>query len=139
MAFVADQLTTEVTPATILLVDDDEAVRHFAGNVLSKQGFRIIEAADGSEALEAAADGATQVDLLLTDVIMPKINGLVLAQRLLQQRPGTCVVYMSGYVEQTMLPPRPPESSWLQKPFSAETLTAIVRQALAADQRKVPK
>jgi CheY-like chemotaxis protein len=83
-------------PATILLVDDHEAIRGFVRRILQQQGFHVIEACDGAEALKVASVYAEPVDLLLTDVIMPKVNGLVLTQRLLQDRPGIGVLYMSG-------------------------------------------
>jgi len=123
-------------PATILLVDDDEALRRFVWRILLEQGFHVIQASDGAEALEAASAYAEPVDLLLTDVIMPKVNGLVLAQRLLQQRPGIGVLYMSGYVERSMLLAKHPESILLQKPFTPDALIAAVRQVLASEEQQ---
>ena len=120
-------------PATILLVDDDEALRRFARRILMQQGFHVIEASDGAEALEVASAYAQPIDLLLTDVIMPKVNGLALARGLLQERPGIRVLYMSGYVEKSMLLAKHPESVLLQKPFTPETLIAAVRQAFASE------
>ena len=93
----------------------------------------MIEAADGAEALEVASAYADPVHLLLTDVIMPKINGLVLAERLLQERPDISVLYMSGYVERSMLLAKRPESILLQKPFTPDSLIEAVRQVLASD------
>ena len=118
--------------ATILLVDDDEALRRLVWRILTQQGFRIIEASDGAEALQVASAYAEPIDLLLTDVIMPKVNGLVLAGRLLHERPGIGVLYMSGYVENSILAAKHPESIVLQKPFTADTLIAAVRQMLAS-------
>ena len=123
-------------PATILLVDDDEALRRFVRRILIEQGFHVIEASDGAEALEVASAYAEPVDLLLTDVIMPKVNGLVLAQRLLQKRPGIDVLYMSGYVERSMLLAKHPESILLQKPFTPDALIAAVRQVLASEEQQ---
>ena len=123
-------------PATILLVDDDEALRRFVRRILIEQGFHVIEASDGAEALEVASAYAEPVDLLLTDVIMPKVNGLVLAQRLLQKRPGIGVLYMSGYVEKSMLLAKHPESILLQKPFTPDALIAAVRQVLASEEQQ---
>ena len=119
-------------PATILLVDDDEAIRRFVRRILQQQGFHVIEACDGAEALKVASVYAEPVDLLLTDVIMPKVNGLVLTQRLLQDRPGIGVLYMSGYVERSMLLATHPASILIQKPFTPEALIAAVRQVLAS-------
>jgi two-component system cell cycle sensor histidine kinase/response regulator CckA len=120
-------------PATILLVDDDEALRRFVRRILMQQGFHVIEASDGAEALEVASAYDQPVDLLLTDVIMPKVNGLALARRLLQERPGIRVLYMSGYMEKSMLLAKHPESVLLQKPFTPETLIAAVRQVFASE------
>ena len=119
--------------ATILLVDDDEALRRFVGRILLEQGFHLIEASDGAEALEVASAYDQPIDLLLTDVIMPKLNGLALARGLLQERPGIRVLYMSGYVEKSMLLAKHPESVLLQKPFTRETLIAAVHQAFASE------
>ena len=117
-------------PATILLVDDDEAIRRLIQRILQQEGFHVIEASDGAEALKVASAYAGPVDLLLTDVIVPKVNGLVLAQLLLHERPGIGVLYMSGYVEESMLLATHPESILLQKPFTPDALIAAVHQIL---------
>ena len=122
-------------PATILLVDDDEAIRGFTRRILIQQGFHVIEASDGAEALEVASVYAQPIDLLLTDVIMPKVNGLLLAQQLLQERPAVRVLYMSGYVEKSLLVAKHPESILLQKPFTPQTLIAAVRQVFASEEQ----
>ena len=119
--------------ATILLVDDDEALRRFVWRILLEQGFHVIQASDGAEALEAASAYDQPIDLVLTDVIMPKVNGLALARGLLQERPGIRVLYMSGYMEKSMLLAKHPESVLLQKPFTPATLIAAVRQVLASE------
>jgi DNA-binding NtrC family response regulator len=123
-------------PVIILLVDDDEAIRSYVRPILQQQGFYVIEASDGAEALKVASEYADPVDLLLTDVIMPKVNGLVLAQRLLQERPGIGVLYMSGHVEKSMLLATHPESILIQKPFTPEALIAAVRQILASQKQQ---
>src|SRR5215470_2859488 len=90
-------------PTTILLVDDDPALRQFVRRILTQQGFHVIDAADGAAALEISSTYADRIHLLLTDVIMPKVNGLVLAKQLLQERPDISVIYMSGHVERFVL------------------------------------
>jgi two-component system cell cycle sensor histidine kinase/response regulator CckA len=125
-------MTSIGNSATILLVDDDEALRRLVWRILTQQGFHLIEASDGAEALQVASAYAEPIDLLLTDVIMPKVNGLVLAERLLHERPGIGVLYMSGYVEKSILLLKHPESIALQKPFTADALIAAVRQILAS-------
>jgi CheY-like chemotaxis protein len=122
-------------PATILLVDDDEALRRLVRRILMQQGFHVIEASDWAEALEVASAYAEPVDLLLADVIMPKVNGLVLARRLLQERPGIGVLYMSGYVEKSILLAKHPESIVLQKPFTPDALMAAIRQMMASEEQ----
>jgi two-component system cell cycle sensor histidine kinase/response regulator CckA len=119
-------------PATILLVDDDEGLRRFVQRLLTEQGFLVIEAADGAEALQASSSQPEIIDLLLTDVIMPKVNGVLLAQQLRQQRPGISVLFMSGYVEKSILEAKYPEAVLLQKPFTAEALITTVRRALSS-------
>jgi DNA-binding NtrC family response regulator len=121
--------------ATILLVDDDEAVRRFAGGLLTEAGFHVIEASNGAEAMEVSSAHPEPIDLLLTDVIMPKRNGLFLAERLVQERPGIVVLYMSGYVEGSILLAKHPEAVLLQKPFTRGGLIAAVRQVLASKER----
>src|ERR1044071_1526973 len=91
------------TSATVLLVDDDVAVRGFVSRILKEQGYDILEAGDGAEALELASTHPGHIDLLLTDVIMPRVNGYVLATRMLQEHSPLAVLYMSGYMESSML------------------------------------
>src|SRR5215470_19323272 len=114
-------------PTTILLVDDDPALRQFVRRILTQQQFQVIDAADGAAALEISSTYADRIHLLLTDVIMPKANGLVLAERLLQERPSISVIYMSGYVEGSMLLATRPESIVLLKPFTPGDLIKAVR------------
>lgn|SRR5215475_11061047 len=120
------------TSATILLVDDDADVRRLARSLLTEEGFEVIEASNGAEALEVASAYSRPIDLLLTDMIMPRLNGLLLAERLLQERTGIRVLYMSGYVERSIMLARHPEAILLQKPFTRSALIAAARQALAA-------
>ena len=121
-------------PAGVLLVDDDEGIRRFVRHILTEEGFRVIEACDGADALEVACASSEPIDLLLTDVIMPKINGLVLAERLMQKRPGVAVLFMSGYVEKSIHLAKHPYANMLQKPFTTAALLAAVRQVLASEE-----
>jgi len=122
--------------ATILLVDDEEALRHLVRRLLIQHGFHVIEAADGAEALEVAAAYPKPIDLVLTDVIMPKVNGLDLVRQLSLERPGIAVLYISGYVERSMLMAKHPEWTLLQKPFTPDALIAAVRQVLSSRERQ---
>jgi len=118
--------------ATVLLVEDEQAVRGFARSVLTAGGYRVLEAARATEALEAAQAAAEPIDLLLTDVVMPGMNGRQLAERLTGAYPGLKVLFMSGYTENAIAPRGVVEegTAFIQKPFGAEDLLARVRDEL---------
>ena len=119
---------------TILLVEDEEAVRSVAARVLLNQGYYVLKAANGQEALDILEEVTGSVDLVLTDVVMPDMGGPQLVAHLQQRWPGLKVVYMSGYAEGDKLHPtvHDPERFFLQKPFSTESLTLKVREVLDA-------
>ncbi len=117
---------------TVLLAEDDPAVRALAARTLRRAGFRVLEAADGAQAL-ALADQPGGFDLLLTDLVMPNLGGGALALRLRERRPALPVLYMTGYTE--LGPPAEPGGQpgrCLQKPFTPPALLRAARQALAA-------
>src|ERR1051326_2426937 len=89
---------------TILFVEDEESLRTVVADFLSQLGYRILAAAHGKEALDLAKSYSGDIDLLLTDVIMPGMSGPQLADQLLQARPKTKVVYVSGYAEPILEP-----------------------------------
>jgi two-component system, cell cycle sensor histidine kinase and response regulator CckA len=124
---------------TILLVEDEETVRTVAARVLATRGYLVHKAANGKEALELAGKLDGKVDLVLTDVVMPDMDGVQLVDRLLELWPGLKVVYMSGYAHGDKLELGSPgvDRSFLQKPFSTESLTLKVREVLdrAADRQ----
>ncbi|MFZ0828565.1 MAG: PAS domain S-box protein [Verrucomicrobiia bacterium] len=114
----------------ILLVEDDADVRMVARDVLEVSGYQVWEAANGLEALNIWKTNALQIDLLLTDIIMPGgLNGRELADRLRGEKPGLKVILMSGY-SADRLGKIQPQSHVLHKPFSLENLTETVRQCL---------
>ncbi len=117
---------------SILLVEDAEPLRKLAQRFLESSGFHVISAGTGEEALELAARHAEHFDLLLTDVIMPGINGRTLAERLLSRRPGTKVLYMSGYTDSFIAGHGvlDPGIHLLHKPFTEEVLLEKVREVL---------
>ncbi|HEY2745043.1 MAG TPA: PAS domain S-box protein [Polyangia bacterium] len=117
---------------TVLLVEDDEAVRDFVELVLKRLGYRVLIAGDGLEALGVAAGFAGPIDLLLSDVVMPHMNGRELARRLAPSRPAMKVIHMSGYLGDAAEPaPRDDvRSVMLAKPFQREELARAVRQTL---------
>jgi PAS domain S-box-containing protein len=119
---------------TILLVEDEANLRYLARQYLEKQGYRVIEAADGAVAVQIAVAHEGTIHLLLTDVIMPGMNGRELAQRICEIRPNVKVLYMSGYTENVIGHNGMLEASTrlLQKPFNLRDLKNIVREVLDA-------
>lgn len=116
---------------TILLVEDEKDLRNLTRTLLEAFGYIVIEAENGQEALQISSESPLQIDLLLTDIIMPGINGRVLAQKVHQSRPQTKVIYMSGYTGQTVGVQAvfEPGAVFLQKPFNRDALAKKVRDA----------
>jgi PAS domain S-box-containing protein len=119
--------------ATLLIVEDDAAVRRFAAQVLRDSGSTVLEAATPADALAIAAHDSPPLDLLLTDVVLPGIDGADLADRLRALRPGLRVLFMSGYTPEEIVvtAAMPSEGLLLRKPFLPATLRKRVAQALA--------
>ncbi len=118
---------------SILLVEDDIQVRQVARRILERHGYTVLVASSGPSALELFDARGSEVDLLLTDVVMPKMNGRDLAERLTARRAGLRVLYMTGYTEDTVWDPSNASAGneLLAKPFSAEQLLTRVRELLA--------
>ena len=118
---------------TVLLVEDEVGVRGFAAQVLEEDGFRVVQAGSGEEALTVAATLGAPVSMLLTDVVMPGMNGRTLAERLRLSQPSLPVVYMSGYTDDIVvrMGVQAERTGYLQKPFSPDGLRAAVRGSLA--------
>src|SRR5262249_6213186 len=116
---------------TILLVEDQREVRQLACMALRRYGYTVHPAASAAEALTLSRS-LPVIDLMLTDVIMPGMNGRELASRLSQERPDLRVVFMSGYTDETIaqLGVLEPGSVFLQKPFVPESLAEKVREIL---------
>ena len=119
---------------TILLVEDQDGIRELAIEFLKGSGYTILEAREGSEALQVAGQHHGRIDLLVTDVMMPRMGGRELAFRLASVRPHMKVIYMSGYAEYAKDNQKIAESEnvILQKPFALDTLARKVREVLAA-------
>lgn len=117
---------------TVLVVEDDDTVRRVTCQVLRDLGYRLIEAANGSEALHASEAHQGQIPLMITDMVMPRMSGRDLAARLRQLRPEMRVLYMSGYTDEALVRrgPLEPGMFFLQKPFTGRELAQTVRRIL---------
>ncbi|MGH9651031.1 MAG: ATP-binding protein, partial [Terriglobales bacterium] len=117
---------------TVLLVEDEDAVREFTKQVLLRHGYTVLEARNGVEALSVSQHASHPIDLLLTDVIMQQMGGQELAGRLLELHPNLRVLFMSGYIQdaEQNLGQLFSNASFLQKPFSSEALVQEVREVL---------
>ncbi|MGB9605587.1 MAG: response regulator, partial [Bryobacteraceae bacterium] len=117
---------------TILLVEDEPGVRKLVRQMLVEQGYQVLEAGSGSEALALAQRFPGRIDLLLTDVVMPQMNGRELADELRTLRPGLKFMYMTGYTEDVVVRQGASTADvvCLQKPFLPDTLARKVREVL---------
>ena len=117
---------------TILLVEDEELVRHFVWRTLKKHGYWVLEAKDGVEAVAVAERHRGSIDLVLTDVVMPRLGGPELAEKIRALRPGVRILYMSGYAE-SLVESRgglEPGVDFVQKPIAPLTLLTRIRDML---------
>ena len=117
---------------TVLLVEDEPLVRDIAKSALSDQGYQVLEAEHGEEALVVAREHGAEIQLVLTDVVMPKMGGRELVEQLRKVRPAIRVLYMSGYTaasidEQDVVEPG---TSFLRKPFALAEMLGKVREVL---------
>ena len=118
---------------TVLLVEDEEAVRTLAARVLQSAGYTVLIARNGPEAIRLAGEHQETIQLLATDLVMPRMSGLEVASQLTETRPGIRILLMSGYPnEAAMRHGVPPGASLLQKPFNAVALARAVRRVLDA-------
>lgn len=117
---------------TVLLAEDDDHVRALVTTMLRQQGYTVLDASGGEQALDIARAHAAPIHLLLTDVVMPNMSGRVLAERLRAFRPDTRVLFMSGYSDDAVLRAgiQTTGTIFIQKPFSKEALTGKLREVL---------
>jgi DNA-binding response OmpR family regulator len=117
---------------TILLVEDEARVRKLIVDVLTSRGYRVLEATRGEEALRLSKQHDGAIDLMVVDVVMPEISGPELVRQIAPIRPGTNVLYISGYTDEAIVHHGIPESgaAFLQKPFLPDALARKVREVL---------
>jgi CheY-like chemotaxis protein len=120
---------------TVLLVEDEDAVRALAREVLRRHGYVVLEARHGVDALRVAERHADEIHLLVADIVMPHMSGRELAERLATVRPAMKILFMSGYADHALVHDGvTPNASFLQKPFTPEVLARRVRRILDAEQ-----
>jgi CheY-like chemotaxis protein len=124
--------TAESGTEAILLVEDDSLVRDVAERTLRQAGYSVMTAADGMIAYELASNPSVRIDLLITDVVMPRKGGHDLAAELRQLRPGLCVLFTSGYTRNPIESSSSACEAFLPKPYVGSALTRAVRQLLDA-------
>jgi len=124
----------QTVPATILLVEDEPAVRMVTREALELAGYNVLEADGPAAAVRIAGGGTTAIDLLLTDMIMPGMNGAELARTVRQRRPTLVTLFMTGYADSEALRLATVEfkRKHIQKPFTVHGLLARVAEALAS-------
>ncbi|NWJ46128.1 MAG: PAS domain S-box protein [Chloroflexi bacterium] len=117
---------------TILLAEDDNTIRKLTGRILCKKGYNVLEASNPQEALILAKDYNAPIHLLITDMLMPEMNGWEFSQLLLKDRPNIKVLYTSGYTQTTIFKEQTPviEINFLEKPYNIQSLSEKVRQIL---------
>jgi CheY-like chemotaxis protein len=137
----ADRPTDEPTTGaeTILLVEDEPMVLRLSKTLLESLGYKVLSATSPREALRLAEDQVGKIHLLVTDVVMPEINGRDLAKQLLSRCPNLKCLFVSGYSASAMSPHGVLDEGvhFLQKPFSRSDLAAKVREALGTDKSHV--
>lgn len=111
---------------TILVVDNEAPIRKLLAQVLKKEGYKVLAAGDGEEALATAAKSVDPIDLLVTDIVMPGMGGTELYAWLKSHQPGVKVIFISGFMER-----EPLEAAFLKKPFLPAALVEKVREVLS--------
>jgi CheY-like chemotaxis protein len=118
-------------PRVVLLVEDEPVVREVTARVLETGGYQVLQCSGPKQALSLAEERPDYIDLLLTDVVMPGMNGVELAEQLLRLYPGLVTVFMSGYTEGHVLRKGPATSAMhIQKPFTVRYLLSQIAKAL---------
>jgi len=116
--------------ATVLLVEDEDPVRLFSARALRNKGYRVIEAKSGEGALEIVERGAEQIDLIISDVVMPRMDGPEMAAKVRESHPDMKVIFISGYTEEAFRDRLTHDVHFLPKPYNLKQLAAKVKQVL---------
>jgi two-component system cell cycle sensor histidine kinase/response regulator CckA len=126
-------MNTAAEEATILIVEDDEALRKLVATVLSKAGYRVLAAEDAIEAAELLTSEECEIDLIIADIILPGLSGPELAREVLEQHPNVKVIFVSGSQAESVLETTDlvPNERFLPKPYTPDTILDIVRDVLA--------
>jgi two-component system cell cycle sensor histidine kinase/response regulator CckA len=116
----------------VLLVEDEEVVRNFAARALKRQGYKVLEASTGVEALEVMEKHKGKIDIVVSDVVMPEMDGPALFKELRQRNPSLKVIFVSGYPNEAFRESMGSDDfAFLPKPFSLPQLAAKVKEELA--------
>ena len=118
---------------TVLLVEDEDAVRHMTQEILQSNGYSVLDASNGNVAVQVSAEHKGIIDLMLTDVVMPQLGGRELAEKLSVTRPGMKVLYMSGYTDDAIVHHGVLDgrASFLEKPFTPDALARKIKEVLS--------
>jgi hypothetical protein len=127
-------MTQPPAQITVLLVEDEDAVRTVTRRILERDGFRVLEARSGLDGVSVATTAGSPIDLLITDVHLPDIGGGEVAREVTKVQPRIRVLYLSGYSDEMLLDQGIPTetASFIQKPFSSEVLRRRIRSLLKA-------
>ena len=125
----------------ILVLDDEAEVRKLVAAVLTRNGYKVVTADSGDNAIKAYKKSKHPVDLLLLDVVSPGLSGPMVADRIVESQPGTRVLFMSGYDHTNVVQRYVVEKGYalLPKPFTMEQLSRKVREVLEATRKPIPK
>ncbi len=125
-------MNTRASDLTILVAEDENAVRRLVRRILTREGFTVLEAENGRVAVELSDAHEGEIHLFLTDVVMPELSGPRAAERILERRPGTVGLYMSGYAEGEIAESGEldPDVRFLEKPFDPQSLLEAVWDVL---------
>jgi CheY-like chemotaxis protein len=127
-------MTQPPAQITVLLVEDEDAVRTVTRRILERDGFRVLEARSGLDGVSVATTAAYPIDLLITDVHLPDIGGGEVAREVVKVQPRIRVLYLSGYSDEMLLDQgiATETASFIQKPFNSEVLRRRIRSLLKA-------